>query len=46
MSRAGVTGNLLRHPGPPKMLKDVGKVVIDDPRLSVVLDPHVAHRGR
>jgi len=39
MSHAGVTGTLLRRPGPPKILKDAKTVVIDDPRLSDVLDP-------
>jgi len=39
VSHAGVTGTLLRHPGPPKILTDAKKVVIEDPRLSDVLDP-------
>ena len=39
MSQTSVTGTLLRHPGPPKVLADAGKIVIDDPRLSDVLDP-------
>ena len=39
MSHAGVTGTLLRHPGPPKVLRDAKRVVIDDPLLSEVLDP-------
>lgn len=39
MSHAGVTGKLLRRPGPPRILHDADKVVIDDPRLRDVLDP-------
>ena len=39
MSDAGVMGRLLRHPGPAKVLKEGGAVIIYDRRLSDVLDP-------
>ena len=39
MRDTSVTGTLLRRPGPPKVLSDTNKAVIDDPRLLDVLDP-------
>lgn len=39
MTRADVMGAILRHAGPPRVLADAEKIVIDYPRLSEVLDP-------
>jgi hypothetical protein len=39
MNQDDVRGKLLRRPGPPKILRDVKKIVIDDPRLRDVIDP-------
>ena len=38
MTHAGVTGSLLRQPGPPKILKSAETVIVYDPRLSDVID--------
>ena len=42
MSHASLTGTLLRHAGPPKILKSAKKLIIEDPRLSDVIDPDAA----
>ena len=39
MSNAGVTGGLLRRPGPPRIVSEANKIEIDDARLRDVLDP-------
>jgi gluconolactonase len=39
MRDTSVTGTLLRRPGPPRPLSEAKTAVIDDPRLSDVLDP-------
>ena len=38
MTHAGVTGSLLRQPGPPKILKGAETVIVYDPRLNDVID--------
>ena len=39
MRDTDVTGTLLRRPGPPKVLSDANRAVIDDPCLFDALDP-------
>ncbi len=39
MRHAGVTGTLLRKPGPPTTLDEAERIVIHDPRLRDVIDP-------